>query len=246
MSDTVAGRADEVAQAPRARFGVRDTSGTRSVMRMRLTKFGHACVRLEESGTTVVLDPGALTDPAAARGADAVLITHEHFDHFEPATLRAAAAANPDLVVWAPDSVAAQLSEVDGLAGRVRTAAHGDVLKVGPLDVHVYGEWHAPTHLDPIHNVGYLVAGRVFHPGDAFTVPQDPVDTLLLPSNAPWLKSLEAIAYAEQVGARQGFSIHDGLVNEIGLRVVDNVLGVASKRTGREYRRLPVGDSVQL
>jgi L-ascorbate metabolism protein UlaG (beta-lactamase superfamily) len=37
-------------------------------MRMRLTKFGHACVRLEESGTTVVIDPGALTDPAAAQG----------------------------------------------------------------------------------------------------------------------------------------------------------------------------------
>jgi len=60
------------------------------------------------------------------------------------------------------------------------------------------------------------------------------------------LKALEAIAYAEQVGARQGFSIHDGLVNEVGLRVLDNVLGVTSKRTGREYRRLPVGDSVEL
>jgi L-ascorbate metabolism protein UlaG (beta-lactamase superfamily) len=149
-------------------------------------------------------------------------------------------------VVWAPASVAAQLGELAELRGRVHAAAHGDVLKVGPLDVHVYGEWHAPTHMDPVTNVGYLVAGRVFHPGDAFTVPQDPVDTLLLPSNAPWLKALEAIAYAEQVGARQGFSIHDGLVNEIGLRVLDNVLGVTSKRTGREYRRLPVGDSVEL
>jgi L-ascorbate metabolism protein UlaG (beta-lactamase superfamily) len=246
MNDTVAGRADEVAQPARARLGVPDTSGTRSVMRMRLTKFGHACVRLEDSGTTVVLDPGGLTDPAAALGADAVLITHEHFDHFEPATLQAAATANPDLVVWAPASVAAQLGELDELRGRVHTAAHGEVLKVGPLDVHVYGEWHAPTHMDPVNNVGYLVAGRVFHPGDAFTVPQDPVDTLLLPSNAPWLKALEAIEYAEQVGARQGFSIHDGLVNEIGLRVLDNVLGVTSKRTGREYRRLPVGDSVEL
>ena len=79
---------------------------------MRLTKFGHACVRLVESGTTVVLDPGGLTDPAAAHRADAVLITHEHFDHFEPETIRAAAAANPDLVVWAPDSVAAQMDKL--------------------------------------------------------------------------------------------------------------------------------------
>jgi hypothetical protein len=89
----------------------------------------------------------------------------------------------------------------------------------------VYGEWHAPTHLDPVANVEYLIDGRVFHPGDAFSVPEEPVDTLLLPVNASWLKSIEMLAYAKQVGARQGFSIHDGLVNEIGLIVVDNVLG---------------------
>jgi L-ascorbate metabolism protein UlaG (beta-lactamase superfamily) len=215
-------------------------------MRMRLTKFGHACVRLESEGTTIVLDPGGLTDPAAAEGADAVLITHEHFDHFEPATLRSAAAARPDLVIWAPDSVAAQLAEVDGLAGKVRTATQGDSFSVGGVEVHVYGEWHAPTHMDPVHNVGYRLGGRVFHPGDAFTVPQDPVDVLLLPTNAPWLKALEALDYADAVGAGQGFSIHDGLLNDVGLRIVDNVLGVASKRTGGNYRRLAVGESTEL
>ena len=213
---------------------------------MRLTKFGHACVRLEDNATTLVLDPGGLTDPAAVEGADAVLITHEHFDHFEPPTLRAAASANPELLVWAPAPVAEQLGSHAELAGRVRVAAHGDVLRVGGLDVHAYGQWHAPTHLDPIPNVGYLVAGRVFHPGDAFTVPEDPVDTLLLPTNAPWLKSVEVLDYAQAVGARRGFSIHDGLVNEIGLRVVDNVLAATSARAGGEYRRLEVGGSVEV
>ncbi len=203
-------------------------------------------MRLEDAGTTVVLDPGALTDPAAVQGADAILITHEHFDHFEPSNLRAAAEANPDVLVWAPASVAAQLGSVDELAGRVRTAAHGDVLRAGNLDVHVYGEWHAPTHLDPIPNVGYLVGGRVFHPGDAFTVPEDPVGTLLLPTNAPWLKSVEVLDFAEAVGALGGFSIHDGLVNDIGLRVVDNILAATSKRTGVEYARLEVGAGVEL
>lgn len=213
---------------------------------MRLTKFGHACVRLEDNGTTLVLDPGALTDPSAVQGADAVLITHEHFDHFEPPTLRAAAAADPELLVWAPAPVAEQLGSFTELAGRVRVAAHGDVLRVGNLDVHAYGQWHAPTHLDPIPNVGYLVAGRVFHPGDAFTVPEDPVDTLLLATNAPWLKSVEVLDFAQAVGARRGFSIHDGLVNEIGLRVVDNVLAATSARVGGEYTRLEVGGSVEL
>ncbi|WP_028932946.1 MBL fold metallo-hydrolase [Pseudonocardia spinosispora] len=213
---------------------------------MRLTKFEHACVRLEHAGTTLVLDPGALSDAEVTRGADAILITHEHFDHFEPKTLRAAATANPDLAIWAPASVVAKLSDVEELTGRVHTAAHGDALSVGGVEVHVYGEWHAPTHLDPVSNVGYRIAGTVFHPGDAFTVPEDSVDTLLLPTTGPWLKSIEILEFAQKVGARQGFSIHDGIVNEIGLVVVDNILNATSTRTGVPFTRLPVGDSTDL
>lgn len=215
-------------------------------MRMRLTKFEHACVRLEHAGTTIVLDPGALTDPAAALGADAILVTHEHFDHFEPKTLRAAATANPDLRVWAPASVSAQLSEVEELAGRVHTATQGDALSIGGIEVHVYGEWHAPTHLDPVSNVGYRIGGKVFHPGDAFTVPEDAVNTLLLPTTGPWLKSVEVVEFAEKVAARQGFSIHDGIVNEVGLKVVDNILGATSTRTGVPFQRLAIGESTDL
>jgi L-ascorbate metabolism protein UlaG (beta-lactamase superfamily) len=213
---------------------------------MRLTKFGHACVRLEVGDTTVVLDPGTLTDPSAADGADAVLITHEHFDHFAPETLTAAATSNPALTVWAPASVVEQLSEIEQLAGRLRTAAHGQAFEVGGLDVHVYGEWHAPTHLDPVHNVGYRVGGRVFHPGDAFTVPEDPVPVLLLPVAGPWLKSLEVLEFAEAVGATRGFAIHDGIVNDIGLRLVDTILAATSKRTGADYRRLDTGEHTEL
>jgi L-ascorbate metabolism protein UlaG (beta-lactamase superfamily) len=213
---------------------------------MRLTKFEHSCVRLESDATTVVVDPGGLTDPAAARGADAVLITHEHFDHFEPDTLRAAAREHPDLLVWAPEPVAVQLADVDELAGKVRVAAHGDAFTVGDVEVHVYGEWHAPTHMDPVRNVGYRLGGRVFHPGDAFTVPEDPVEVLLVPSNAPWSKALEVLDYAEAVGANRGFCIHEGLLNDVGLRVVDGVLAATGKRTGHDYQRLTIGASVEL
>jgi hypothetical protein len=49
---------------------------------MRLTKHGHACVTVEKDGRRIVLDPGELTPEDATVGAEAVLITHEHFDHF--------------------------------------------------------------------------------------------------------------------------------------------------------------------
>ena len=50
---------------------------------MRLTKLEHACVRLEKDGATLVIDPAAWSMPRALEGASAVLVTHEHFDHFD-------------------------------------------------------------------------------------------------------------------------------------------------------------------
>ena len=51
---------------------------------MELTKHGHACVVLSEGDRRIVVDPGMFTDPAAMDGASALLITHEHADHFAP------------------------------------------------------------------------------------------------------------------------------------------------------------------
>src|SRR3712207_7144703 len=46
-----------------------------------------------------------------------------------------------------------------------------------------HGELHAVVHpeIPRVANVGFLVGGVLFHPGDAFTVPSEPVATLLLP-----------------------------------------------------------------
>ena len=58
-------------------------------MTLTLSTWGHACVRIERDGRRLVLDPGAFSDPAALDGADAVLITHAHPDHVDPAALAA-------------------------------------------------------------------------------------------------------------------------------------------------------------
>ena len=67
---------------------------------MQLTKLGHACVRLEKDGGVLVIDPGAFSGDHALDGADAVLVTHEHFDHVVPDSMRAALAAQPGLRLW--------------------------------------------------------------------------------------------------------------------------------------------------
>ena len=140
---------------------------------MRLTKLGHACVRLEKDGGVLVIDPGAFSGDNALDGADAVLVTHEHFDHVVPDSMRAALAAQPGLRLWAPAPVAEQFAE---FGDRVKVTAHGAEFTAAGFGVHVYGSEHAVIHPDipTCANVGFLVDGEVFHPGDSYTVPEDP------------------------------------------------------------------------
>jgi L-ascorbate metabolism protein UlaG (beta-lactamase superfamily) len=212
---------------------------------MELIKHGHACVVLCEEERRLVIDPGVFTDPAAFSGASAVLLTHEHPDHFAPDRLRTALEADRGLEVWTNASVAGQL---DGLAGRVHVVGHGDAVTIAGFDVHVHGELHAEIHpeLPRIRNIGFLVEGQVFHPGDALTVPEEPVATLLLPLHAPWSRTAELIDYVRAVHADQAYAVHDGLLNDAGLGVVSGLLGERGPGTPTPLARLAPGDSVEL
>ena len=212
---------------------------------MILTKLGHSCVRLrkDEQGPTLVIDPGVFTEADAALGADAILITHEHTDHYAEQSVRAAMDANPAAQVWTLKSVAEQLSSA--YPGRVHTVGNGDGFTAAGLDIQVHGELHAVIHPDipRITNVGYLVEGDLFHPGDALTVPDHVVETLMVPVNAPWSKASEVIDYVREVKPVRTISIHDALLAETGVALYGRVVGGL---IGTEYERLDPGASQTL
>jgi L-ascorbate metabolism protein UlaG (beta-lactamase superfamily) len=212
---------------------------------MELHKHGHACVSVTDGDRRLVIDPGAFSEPTALDGATAVLITHEHADHVVPDRLKAALEADPALEVWTNRSVAAQL---EGAGSRVHVVGEGDAFTAAGFDVSVHGQLHAVIHPDipVIANVGFLVAGQVFHPGDAFTVPEEPVATLLVPVHAPWSKIGEVIDYVRAVDADQAYALHDGLLNDTGLGLVGSLLGENGPGTPTPYARLSPGESVDL
>lgn len=215
----------------------------RRVDRVKLTKKSHACVRLEKDGRTLVLDPGMFTEEDAVRGADALLVTHEHPDHFDEGRLRAALDADPAVELWTLRSVADRLSAA--YPGRVRTVGHGDAFTAAGFDVEVHGELHAVIHPDlpRVTNVGFLVDGAVFHPGDALTVPDRPVDTLLLPVMAPWNKISEVIDYVREVRPRRAYDIHDALLTDLARPIYDGQIGALG---GTDHRRLAPGTSADV
>ena len=213
---------------------------------MRITKFGHACVRIEYDGHVVVVDPGAFTEQDAVHGAETVLITHEHRDHYHPDHLRAS-----DATIMTIEAVAAQLREdAPDLVERLVVVSPGEALDVG-FPARVVGERHAVIHpeLPRFDNSGYLfeLGGvTLYHPGDALTAPGEPVDILCAPVSAPWLKVSEAIDFIREVGAPRNLAIHDAIYSELGLLVVDGHMKLLNEPLGYGYTRLAAGQDLEL
>ncbi|MFE2928312.1 MBL fold metallo-hydrolase [Streptomyces goshikiensis] len=210
---------------------------------MKLTKRLHSCVQLEKDGRVLVIDPGAFSESDAGLGADALLVTHEHPDHYDEGRLRAALDANPAAALWTLRSVAEKLAPA--YPGRVHTVGHGDAFTAAGFEVQVHGELHAVIHPDipRVTNVGYLVEGSLFHPGDALTVPDAPVDTLMLPVHAPWNKVAEVIDYLREVKPRRAIDVHDAYLSEVARPIYDTVLGALG---GTDHGRLAAGGSADL
>ncbi len=215
-----------------------------TVTHMRITKFGHACVRIEHDGTTVVLDPGVFTDPSAVDGADAVLVTHEHPDHYLPDNLVAAQAP-----VFTIAAVAAKIREdVPALVDRLEVVVAGQSFDVG-VPVRAVGELHAVIHPEypRITNTGYVLdlgGTKVYHPGDALTEPGEEVDVLCCPVSAPWMRVSEAIDFARAVKAPRNLAIHDRVYSEAGLGIVDTHMNAFLPKEGLEYVRRADGEDL--
>jgi L-ascorbate metabolism protein UlaG (beta-lactamase superfamily) len=213
---------------------------------MRLTKYSHACVRLEDGGRVLVIDPGVYSEPEVLSGATAVLVTHEHADHADVGKLKAARAANPALTVHTHAALAETLgADLGGsVSGTVTAVAAGDTFTVAGFTVRAVGGRHAEIidGLPDCPNVGFLVDG-VYHPGDSLFVPDEGVDTLLVPAGGPWLKLREAVEFARAIKPARAFPIHDAGLSEIGWGSFDGWMEEASRT---DYARIPLGESVEL
>jgi L-ascorbate metabolism protein UlaG (beta-lactamase superfamily) len=183
---------------------------------MRITKYGHCCLFVEESGLKLLTDPGMYsTRQDSVLGIHAVLLTHDHSDHLHVDSLKTVLKNNPKAKVITNTGTAPTLSKVDIpcviLDDGQKTTEEGVLIEA-------FGSEHAPIYptLPPMPNTGFFIANRLFYPGDAFTDPKKPIEILALPVAGPWMKLMEGIDYALKLKPKVCFPVHDGILKSIG------------------------------
>jgi L-ascorbate metabolism protein UlaG (beta-lactamase superfamily) len=144
----------------------------------RLTWVGHATVLFEVGGARLLTDPilrdrlghlrrqSAPPDPDVMRRLDAVLISHQHFDHLDTASLRR---LDRDLRVVAPKGTGRVLGPL-GFA-HVEEVAPGDRVEIGGAVVTavpaIHGGRRSPFGPEA-GTLGFAIAGaqRAYFAGD--------------------------------------------------------------------------------
>ena len=152
---------------------------------MRITRYIHSCLVVEEAGSAVLIDPGyfswesGLIDISSLPDLSEVVITHDHADHFHPQFVIEVLERFPELTIITTDSVRQKLSAL-GITRNVTTksTASVEVFSAAHERLPAY-EGQAPD------NIGVHVFGKLTHPGDSLVFGVSKA-VLALPITAPW------------------------------------------------------------
>lgn len=214
---------------------------------MKITKFAHSCLLVEEQGIRILLDPGSWNALPDVPTLDAILITHNHQDHCDTAQIKELLAQFPNAVVYTHQEAGQTLSEAGIPFTEIQ---NGEIVKIQGVSVESCGTTHAIIYGDmpKCQNTGYLIAEKLYVPGDALhDIPPKPVAVLALPTGGPWMKLSEALEYAKQIAPKVAFPIHDALyTNEYRVAVAARWFGSVLKESNIIFEDLSAGPTFEV
>ena len=211
---------------------------------MRITKYEHACVVLEEKGKKLVIDPGNLTPTFGdLSNIVAVVVTHEHEDHLNLANLQKILDNNPDVQIFAPAETAEKMTDF-----LVTMIQDGQTISVESFQIKFFGGPHAIIIPDEplVQNTGLLVNQKFYYPGGSFVLPDEPVEVLAAPIDGVWLKLAETIDFVRTIKPKICIPTHDAELSEDGKKSVDTLMAQICQTLGTEYKRLQTGSYLDI
>jgi L-ascorbate metabolism protein UlaG (beta-lactamase superfamily) len=177
--------------------------------------FGQASVKIQQSGKTIYIDPYNLK---ANDKADAILITHPHFDHFSIEDIKKI--ATPNTIMFCPSEVKDKVSELD--LATVYAVSPGYQSEWKGITIHAvpaYNILKTEKHPKSSNWIGYvLTLGHVklYHAGDTERVPEMKsisCDIMLLPLGQTYTMNTveEAVEAVLDTNASIAIPIHYGM-----------------------------------
>lgn len=212
---------------------------------MKLTKYGHACLLLEKDGMNLLIDPGSFTElPADLPKIDFVVVTEEHYDHFNPDNLETVARANPDVQIYTTTAVHERLKDTEL---NVHAVTGDQTISLGAFEVAFSETDHAVVYQkSPCKSLTITVDGdALYYPSDSYKTIDTEVKVLALPTSGPWFKVSECIEFANAVDSDIVIPTHNGLNSDNGHKVTHNFV-VNNIDPNRTFTYLQVGESIEL
>lgn len=211
---------------------------------MKITKFEHACLLLEKNGTTLLIDPGSFTTlPDNLPKITFVIITEEHFDHFNVENLEKIVSNNPNVKVYTTQAVQKSLSN-----GKVSvvTVTGEQTISMDDFTVKLREVNHAVVYKNsPCKSLTVLVDTELYYPSDSFETTKEKVRVLALPTSGPWYKVSTSIEFANTVDSETVVPTHNALNSEIGNTVTQNYIE-SNIDQSRKLISLAPGESLEI
>jgi L-ascorbate metabolism protein UlaG (beta-lactamase superfamily) len=174
---------------------------------VRVTKYPQSCVVVEHpDGGRLLIDPGFVAMDAHRfddfGAVDAVLFTHAHADHFDGRAVEAI--LERGLPIHANADVCGQIE------GPATTVADGDAFTAAGIGIVA----RDMPHVQMVNgaagppNTGYVLDGRLLHPGDSMQVDGVAVDVIAVPIVGPSVSFRDAYVAVQTTGASTAVPIH--------------------------------------
>lgn len=218
---------------------------------MKIQKFLHSCLLIEHEGARVLFDPGTFSfiekrvKPEDFKNIDAIFITHNHADHVDVPNLRIILKNNPAVSVYG-NSDTVELLKKEGIT--VLVFEEGEK-RIKGLPVWAMLAQHGTVLSSVPKNTAYIVGGKLLITGDSFDEELEKlkgVEILMLPITAPWLRSVDAAAFATAVGAKTVIPVHDGYVKDFFLTGRYNAFGAVFKEVSVDFHPLRIGEVFEM
>ena len=161
---------------------------------LEITHLQHASFKIKTPDQMIYLDPFKVS---AGEPADLILITHEHFDHFDPASIKKI--SDPETIIVLPVYLS------DKISGNIKPIKIGETIKIAGLEITALPAYNLTKSFHPKDrgDLSYLIeldGKRIFFSGDSDNVPEwknlKNIDVAMLPIGGTYTMDEEEAAEA--------------------------------------------------